>query len=59
MYKNLHSQGLGGFGDWAYWSSTEAGYQHGGLLEFDKTEHIGMRVTYKLDTLDVRAARRF
>lgn len=56
MYYNLHSQGIGGFGDNAYWSSSEIdGSQAWGHFFFNNTQLV-----YNKDSpISVRAVRAF
>ena len=57
MYFNLHQQGLGGFSNFYYWSSSEAAYNNAWVRRFaNGTLDVANK---NLTTLYVRAVRAF
>jgi uncharacterized repeat protein (TIGR02543 family) len=56
MYVNLHQQGVGGFDDWVYWSSSEYNEALSWWVNF---EHGFLAGNLKHHAINVRAARAF
>lgn len=59
MYVNLHSQGLGGFSDSTYWTSSEYANDNNGEARWQDFTDGNQDYTYKEYTRSVRAVRAF